>query len=99
MKQFKQIVFVILSSVLDIFDFCSFEQFKTFNLNFNEDLNLINKYRICLKLVLVWEVDLQHDCLIGLDYMGKVQETKDKFKDLASHQKLYSIHFDKNCKH
>ncbi|RNA12540.1 hypothetical protein BpHYR1_024925 [Brachionus plicatilis] len=29
-------------------------------------------------------MDLQHDCLIGLDYMGKVQGTRDKLKEIYS---------------
>ncbi|RMZ97547.1 hypothetical protein BpHYR1_044984, partial [Brachionus plicatilis] len=37
-----------------------------------------------VKLDVFVAVDLQHDCLIGLDYMGKVQGTRDKLKEIYS---------------
>ncbi|RNA39899.1 hypothetical protein BpHYR1_017414, partial [Brachionus plicatilis] len=35
-----------------------------------------------VKLDVFVAVDLEHDCLIGLDYMGKVQGTRDKLKEI-----------------
>ncbi|RNA36966.1 Retrovirus-related Pol poly from transposon [Brachionus plicatilis] len=37
-----------------------------------------------VKLIVFVAVDLQHDFLIGLDYMGKVQGTRDKLKEIYS---------------
>ncbi|RNA05903.1 Retrovirus-related Pol poly from transposon, partial [Brachionus plicatilis] len=56
-----------------------------------QPLNVIGSYTASLRIgtnevkfdVFV-AVDLQHDCLIGLDYMGKVQGTRDKLKEIYS---------------
>ncbi|RNA27099.1 hypothetical protein BpHYR1_038792, partial [Brachionus plicatilis] len=54
-------------------------------------LNVIESYTASLRignnevnLDVFVVVDLQHDCLIGLDYMGKVQETRNKLKEIYS---------------
>ncbi|RNA43602.1 hypothetical protein BpHYR1_030998 [Brachionus plicatilis] len=54
-----------------------------------QPLNVIESYTASLrigtnevKLDVFVAVDLQHDCLIGLDYMGKVQGTRDKLKEI-----------------
>ncbi|RNA31160.1 Transposon Tf2-9 poly [Brachionus plicatilis] len=56
-----------------------------------QPLNVIGSYTASLriginevKLDVFVAVDLQHDSLIGLDYMGKVQGTRDKLKEIYS---------------
>ncbi|RNA42133.1 Retrovirus-related Pol poly from transposon [Brachionus plicatilis] len=56
-----------------------------------QPLNVIGSYTASLrigtnelKLDVFVAVDLQHDCLIGFDYVGKVQGTRDKLKEIYS---------------